>query len=143
MQEELIKEEIKQGLIAFDENKEYVTYTYQSKKRKYTNPEEQVQTLSFLKLILHYNYPVERIKQFEPVKMGSSTKTRYKIVRFLLYTLATPLFIAASATAFETTSSSLSTKAEGIIYSLPKLIFFFKSFSSFSVIGSRARLAIA
>ena len=76
MQEELIKEGIKQGLIAFDENKEYVTYTYQSKKRKYTNPEEQVQTLSFLKLILHYNYPVE------PVKMGSSTKTRYKIVRF-------------------------------------------------------------
>ena len=136
MQEELIKEGIKQGLIAFDESKEFI-YLYQNKKRKYTNLKEQMQTLSFLKLILHYNYPVE------PVKMGNSTKTRYKIVRFLLYTLATPLFIAASATAFETTSSSLSSKAEGIIYSLPKLIFFFKSFSSFSVIGSRARLAIA
>ncbi len=75
MQEELIKEGIKQGLIVFDESKEFI-YLYQNKKRKYTNLKEQVQALSFLKLILHYNYPVE------PVKMGSSTKTRYKIVRF-------------------------------------------------------------
>lgn len=75
MQEkELIKEGIKRGLIAFDESKEFIIYLHQNKKRKYTNPEEQVQTLSFLKLILHYNYPVECIKQFEPVQMGSSTK---------------------------------------------------------------------
>lgn len=73
-EEELIKEGIKRGLIAFDESKEFIIYLHQNKKRKYTNPEEQVQTLSFLKLILHYNYPVECIKQFEPVKMGSSTK---------------------------------------------------------------------
>ena len=71
---DLIEEGIKRGLIAFDENKEFITYLYQNKKRKYTNPEEQVQALSFLKLILHYNYPVEHIKQFEQVKMGSATK---------------------------------------------------------------------
>ena len=75
MQEkDLIKEGIKRGLIAFDKNKEFITYLYQNKKRKYTNPEEQVQVLSFLKLILYYNYPAECIRQFEPVQMGSSTK---------------------------------------------------------------------
>lgn len=75
MQEkDLIKEGIKRGLIAFDKNKEFITYLYQNKKRKYTNPEEQVQALSFLKLILCYNYPAECIRQFEPVQMGSSTK---------------------------------------------------------------------
>ena len=75
MQEkDLIKEGIKRGLIAFDKNKEFITYLYQNKKRKYTNPEEQVQALSFLKLVLYYNYPAECIRQFEPVQMGSSTK---------------------------------------------------------------------
>ncbi|MCX2683440.1 N-6 DNA methylase [Campylobacter sp. MIT 21-1685] len=72
--QDLINEGINKGLISFDQNKETITYIHQNKKRKYSNPEEQVQALSFLKLILHYNYPVECIKQFEPVKMGSSTK---------------------------------------------------------------------
>lgn len=75
MQEkELIKEGIKRGLIAFDESKEFIIYLHQNKKRKYTNPEEQVQSLTFLKLVLEYGYPVEYIKQFEPVQMGSSIK---------------------------------------------------------------------
>ncbi|MDE7173331.1 MAG: type I restriction enzyme HsdR N-terminal domain-containing protein, partial [Helicobacter sp.] len=71
---DLIKEGIKRGLIAFDENKECIIYIHQNKKRKYANPEEQVQASAFLKLILEYNYPVEYIKQFESVQMGSSTK---------------------------------------------------------------------
>lgn len=72
--QELIEKGIKQNLISFDENQEYITYKHQNKKRKYSNPEEKVQALTFLKLVLEYKYPVEQIKQFEPVKMGSSTK---------------------------------------------------------------------
>lgn len=73
-EQDLLDEGIAKELIAFDENKEYITYCYQDKRRKYTNPEEQVQTIAFLKLILQYGYPVERIKLFDSVKMGSSTR---------------------------------------------------------------------
>lgn len=57
--QELIEKGIKQNLISFDENQEYITYSYQNKKRKYSNPEEKVQALTFLKLVLEYKYPVE------------------------------------------------------------------------------------
>ena len=51
-----------------------VTYVFQNKERNFNNPEEKVQAEAFLRLILDYNYPVERIKQFVPVTMGSETK---------------------------------------------------------------------
>lgn len=73
-EQDLLDEGIAKELIAFDENNEYITYCYQDKRRKYTNPEEQIQALAFLKLILQYGYPVERIKLFDSVKMGSSTR---------------------------------------------------------------------
>ncbi|TNH32545.1 type I restriction enzyme HsdR N-terminal domain-containing protein [Campylobacter helveticus] len=73
-EQDLLNEGITKKLIAFDENKEFITYYYQDKRRKYTNPEEQVQTIAFLKLVLQYGYPVERIKLFDSVKMGGSTK---------------------------------------------------------------------
>ncbi|HEC1546840.1 TPA: N-6 DNA methylase [Campylobacter upsaliensis] len=73
-EQDLLDEGIAKELIAFDENNEYITYCYQDKRRKYTNPEEQIQALVFLKLILQYGYPVERIKLFDSVKMGSSTR---------------------------------------------------------------------
>ena len=71
---ELIDLGIKKGLITFDEERKYITYVHQKKKRNYTNPEEQVQAESFLKLVLVYGYPVERIQQFVTVTMGSSSK---------------------------------------------------------------------
>jgi len=71
---DIIQKGIKQGLITFDEEKKYITYVHQDKKRNYTNPEEQVQAETFLKLVLSYGYPVERIKQFVTVTMGASTK---------------------------------------------------------------------
>ena len=71
---DLIESGIKKGLISFDEERKYITYVHQKKKRNYTNPEEQVQAETFLKLILVYGYPVERIQQFVTVTMGSSTK---------------------------------------------------------------------
>lgn len=51
-----------------------VIYVFQNKERNFNNPEEKVQAEAFLRLILDYNYPVERIKQFVPVTMGSETK---------------------------------------------------------------------
>lgn len=65
---------IQKGLIRFDEEQKYITYIHQNKKRNYTNPEEKVQAEAFLKLVLSYGYPVNRIRQFYPVTMGASTK---------------------------------------------------------------------
>lgn len=62
------------GLISFNENKSRITYTYQKKERNYNNPEEKVQAETFLRLILDYNYPESRIRQFVPVTMGREIK---------------------------------------------------------------------
>ncbi|WP_243739456.1 restriction endonuclease subunit M [Flavicella sediminum] len=58
----------------FDEEKKFVTYVNQNKKRNYNNPEEQVQAETFCSLVLQYNYPVERVINFVSVKMGVETK---------------------------------------------------------------------
>ena len=70
----IIEQGIAKGLIKFDEEKKYITYIHQDKRRNYSNPEEQVQAETFVKLVLSYGYPVERIRQFVSVTMGSSTK---------------------------------------------------------------------
>ena len=69
-----IKIGIEQGYISFDKEMSRITYTYQNKQRNYNNPEEKVQAETFLRLILDYKYPVNRIKQFVPVTMGSEIK---------------------------------------------------------------------
>ena len=66
--------EIDKGLISFNEDKSRIRYNWQKKERNYNNPEEKVQVLAFLQLILDYNYPESRIRQFEPVTMGSEIK---------------------------------------------------------------------
>jgi len=70
----LIQEGIKKGLIKLDDEQKYITYINQNKKRNYSNPEEQVQAETFLKLILTYGYAQKRIRLFVPVAMGSTTK---------------------------------------------------------------------
>lgn len=65
---------IKNGLIEFDEERNFIKYLHQGKKRNYNNPEEKVQAETFLMLILIYGYPVNRIKQFVSVQMGAETK---------------------------------------------------------------------
>lgn len=73
-----MKDYIQQGLdngyISFNEDRSRISYIYQNKERNYNNPEEKVQAETFLKLILDYNYPVSRIKQFVPVTMGREIK---------------------------------------------------------------------
>ena len=70
----LIETGIEKGLIRFDEDRNFITYIYQNKKRNFNNPEEKVQAEIFLTLVLIYSYPVNRIKQFLSVQMGSETK---------------------------------------------------------------------
>ncbi len=70
----LIDTGIEKGLIRFDEDKNFITYMQQNKKRSYNNPEEKVQAETFLTLVLNYGYPVNRIQQFVSVQMGSETK---------------------------------------------------------------------
>lgn len=65
---------IEKGLISFNGDKSRITYLCQNKERYYNNPEEKVQAETFLKLILDYNYPETRIKQFVPVTMGREVK---------------------------------------------------------------------
>lgn len=70
----LIETGIEKGLIKFDEDKNFITYIHQNKKRNYNNPEEKVQAETFLTLVLNYGYPVKRIQQFVSVQMGAETK---------------------------------------------------------------------
>ena len=65
---------IDKGLISFNEDRSRIKYNWQKKERNYNNPEEKVQALTFLQLILDYNYPEKWIRQFEPVTMGSEVK---------------------------------------------------------------------
>lgn len=71
---EIIKKGIEKGLIRFDEEQKNIFYIHQDKRRNFNNPEEQVQAETFLKLVLEYGYPVQRIQQFVSVTMGSTTK---------------------------------------------------------------------
>ncbi len=65
---------IEKGIISFNEDMSRITYVYQNKQRNYNNPEEKVQAETFLRLVLDYNYPVNRIKQFVSVTMGREVK---------------------------------------------------------------------
>ena len=69
-----IKIGVEKGIISFNNDMSRITYTYQKKERNYNNPEEKVQAETFLQLILDYNYPVHRIRQFVSVTMGSEVK---------------------------------------------------------------------
>lgn len=72
--EDIIKRGIEEGLISFNKDESRITYVNQKKERNYTTPEEKVQAKIFLKLVLDYNYPVKRIRQFVPVTMGREVK---------------------------------------------------------------------
>ena len=65
---------LEKGLISFNDDRSRIRYNWQKKERNYNNPEEKVQALTFLQLILDYNYPEKQIRQFEPVTMGSEVK---------------------------------------------------------------------
>ena len=76
----LIEQGIAQKLIRFEDSGKAIVYLQQNKRRNYTNPEEQVQVETFLKLVLEYGYSATRIQQFVSVKMGVSNKEADLIV---------------------------------------------------------------
>lgn len=55
---DIIEQGIEKGLIKFDDERRFITYIDQNKKRSWSSPEERVQAETFLKLVLVYNYPV-------------------------------------------------------------------------------------
>jgi type I restriction enzyme M protein len=71
---DLINEGIKKKLIQISDDKKRIVYLHQDKSRNYLNPEEKVQAMTFLKLVLDYKYKPKRIRLFESVKMGTETK---------------------------------------------------------------------
>lgn len=70
----LLETGLEKGFIKFDDEKNFVTYVHQNKRRSYNNPEEKVQVETYLSLILISGYPVNRLKLFSPVQMGVNTK---------------------------------------------------------------------
>ncbi len=71
---DLIAEGLSKKLIRFEDDKKYVVYVDQAKRRRYDAPEEKVQVETYLKLVLRYKYPVERIRCYVPVTMGSDKR---------------------------------------------------------------------
>lgn len=71
---DLIQKGKDSGLIKFDEEKKYITYIHQNKRRNYQKPEEKIQAETFLKLVLLYNYPPEHIAINKEVVIGSNSK---------------------------------------------------------------------
>lgn len=69
-----IKIGLENGYISFNEDMSRITYIFQNKERNYNNPEEKVQAETFLRLILDYKYPVNRIRQFVSITMGREVK---------------------------------------------------------------------
>lgn len=69
-----LEKAVKKKLIHLDDDKKYITYLNENKRRNYSNPEEKIQAQTFFKLIFDYNYSPSRIRQFVPVTMGSETK---------------------------------------------------------------------
>lgn len=68
-----LEQGLQQGIIELNEDKSRITYFGHNKSRA-LDPEEQVQAKIFCQLVIKYGYPVQRIKCFVPVTMGSSQK---------------------------------------------------------------------
>lgn len=67
----ILAEGIQKKLITLDDDGKYIVYHNENKRRNYASPEEKVQAETYLSLILTYNYPPQRIRQFVKVTMGS------------------------------------------------------------------------
>lgn len=71
---EVILEGQKKGLIRISSDSSTITYLNQNISRNYNNPEEKVQAETYCDLVLNYNYPVENIRQYVKVTVGSDIK---------------------------------------------------------------------
>lgn len=69
-----IKIGLDKGLFLLDENKSRIKYSISDKTRNFDHPEEKVQAETFVRLIVDYHYPANRIKMYVPVTMGREVK---------------------------------------------------------------------
>lgn len=71
---EIILNGQQKNLIKISEDLSTITYINQNVSRNYNNPEEKIQAEAFCELVLKYNYPVEQVKQYVKVTVGSDVK---------------------------------------------------------------------
>ena len=71
---EIIIEGQKNGLIKISNDFSTIKYVNQNISRNYNNPEEQVQAETYCELVLNYNYPIENIRLYVKVTVGSDVK---------------------------------------------------------------------
>lgn len=71
---EIILNAKQKNLITISEDLSTITYIKQNISRNYNNPEEKIQAEVFCELVLKYNYPVEQVKQYVKVTVGSDVK---------------------------------------------------------------------
>ena len=62
------------NLIKISDDLSTITYLNQNISRNYNNPEEKIQAETFCELVLKYNYPVEQVRQYVKVTVGSDVK---------------------------------------------------------------------
>lgn len=80
MIKDIIIEGQKMGLIEVSNDASTITYINQNISRNYNNPEERVQAETYCELVLNYNYPVENIRLYVKVTVGSDVKEADMIV---------------------------------------------------------------
>jgi type I restriction enzyme M protein len=71
---DIIQEGIDSNLISLSEEGKLITYCNHHKPRNFNNPEEKVQAVAFITLVLRYGYDPNKIKHYETVTMGSEKK---------------------------------------------------------------------
>jgi type I restriction enzyme M protein len=57
----ILQKGLERGIIAFDNDQKFITYTHRNKKYRFSDPEEEVRAETFCSLVLKYGYKPERI----------------------------------------------------------------------------------
>lgn len=77
---QFIQKGIEKNIISFDAEQKNITYIFQNKTYKYSDPEEKVRCLAFLELVFAYGYKPENIAFEVRAKQGTSGKTSADMV---------------------------------------------------------------
>ncbi len=77
---DILQKAIEKNLILLDDERKYITYIRQNKKRNFQNPEEKVQAETFCRLVLEYGYSAERIEILKAVPMGVDVTKQADII---------------------------------------------------------------
>lgn len=70
----LIDRAVRDRYVVINKKKDLLIYLPQGKERKLSNPEEQVELETYVDLIYTYGYPPEKLRVYEKIQIGSSTR---------------------------------------------------------------------